>query len=210
MSDTVRIWLADVGALDDDRLAHFASLLGADESARLCRFARPQRRRQFIAGRILLRHAASVLLQVASAQLRVVERPGQAPLLFYGATEAPVHFSLSHSGRWIACAASATLAVGLDVERLDAARDLVALAGQAFGDEVARRLAALPLAQRLPSFYRRWSEHEALYKLGAAAGSAPACVALPHPELAIVLCSAAALAMPPRLTVVTLAPPFGL
>jgi 4'-phosphopantetheinyl transferase len=101
-------------------------------------------------------------------------------------------FSLSHSGRWVACALSADTPLGLDIEMLDSGRDVLALAAQAFGAGAASRLAALPPAARSGAFYRLWSEREALYKLGDC--PAPACVSLAHADLSIVLCSAQPLA----------------
>jgi 4'-phosphopantetheinyl transferase len=213
MSAHACIWLANIGALGDGELLRLAASLGDDETARLRRFVRPERRRQFVAGRVLLRHAASLLLGVDARSLLVFERPGQAPLLsLHGAAPAPLFFSLSHSGPWVACAASADVAVGLDVERLDSARDLPALAAQAFGADAAAAMIALPEAAHSAAFYARWSAQEALFKLDAGGvetgAGTPACVAVAHAALSIALCSAVPLAVAPALTALSLAAPF--
>ncbi|WP_308925224.1 4'-phosphopantetheinyl transferase family protein [Janthinobacterium sp. J1-1] len=189
------IWLLDARSIDDALLPGFESWLSPQELARYRRFMRPQRQRQFLLGRALLRTLLGQALALPAASIVLEERPGQAPLAPAGAP----HFSLSHSGHWIACTLSEQIAVGLDIEVMDQERDLPALARQAFGDAVAEGLAAMAHAEQVVSFYRRWSEYEARYKLGAAAGEAASCVALAHAELSIVLCSAAPLAQPPQL-----------
>jgi 4'-phosphopantetheinyl transferase len=82
-------------------------------------------------------------------------------------------FSIAHSGRWVACAVSAQTALGLDIEMKDGARDLNALAAQAFDSvEMSQweRLQGLPGDQRVEGFYRLWSEKEARFKLGITGG----------------------------------------
>ncbi len=203
MPDTsvAAVWLLDARTIGDALLRGYMSWLSPGELARHARFMRPQRQRQFVLGRALLRTVLAQALGVPPAIIVLEERAGQAPLSPAGAPS----FSLSHSGHWIACAVSRQTALGLDIEVMDAKRDVLALARQAFGDAVANHLAAMPREQQLASFYRRWSESEARYKLGGEAGEAASCVALAHPELSIVLCSAAPLAGLPDLQVAALA-----
>ncbi|WP_317204806.1 4'-phosphopantetheinyl transferase family protein [Janthinobacterium sp.] len=195
MAAHAAVWLLDGRSVADAQLAPYAAWLGREEALRYARFLRPLRQRQFLIGRALLRLALGELLGVPAAGVRLRERPGQAPALdFPGAAPG---FSLSHSGPWVACAVSAETALGLDIEVLDATRDLAALAEQAFEPAVAAALAQLPAQARAAAFYREWSAQEARYKLGACA--APACLSLPHAELSIALCSARPLAAPPAL-----------
>ena len=208
MPDTsvAAVWLLDARTIGDALLRGYMSWLSPGELARHARFMRPQRQRQFVLGRALLRTVLGQALGVPPAIIVLEERAGQAPRLLSPA--GAVHFSLSHSGHWIACAVSRQTALGLDIEVMNAKRDVLALARQAFGDAVANHLAAMPREQQLASFYRRWSESEARYKLGGEAGEAgeaPSCVTLAHPELSIVLCSAAPLAGLPDLQVAALA-----
>jgi 4'-phosphopantetheinyl transferase len=193
------VWLLDCAELDDSALSAFEAWLGESERARLRRFVRTERRRQFVAGRALLRQLLAPVFEVAPADVRLLERPGSAPLLDIPA-RGPVHFSLSHSGPWVACAVSDTTPVGLDIERLDSGRDIEALAAQAFDRAQQRWLRALPPGERLAAFYRMWCEAEARFKLGEAEGGT---CHLPHAQLAIALCSAHVLARPPVLNVAT-------
>ncbi|WP_215410290.1 4-phosphopantetheinyl transferase [Janthinobacterium sp. JC611] len=194
------IWLADLRTIDVAQLRACESWLGAAEMARHARFVRPLRQRQFLLGRVLLRVAMGLLLDVSPAAIVLEERAGQVPLLLSPAEGA--HFSISHSGHWVACALSITTRLGLDIELRDPGRDVLALARQAFGAAVADELQGLPEDARLALFYRRWSEAEARYKLGVEAGS---CMAVAHAELSIVLCSADRLARPPVLVLSGLA-----
>ncbi len=158
------VWLADAATLDQAALAAGAAWLGADERQRLARFVRAERRTQFIGGRTLLRRALGDLLGVPPATVLLQERPGLGPALLHPAAPA-VGFSISHSGNWIACAASTETALGLDIERIDPGRDVLRLAEQAFGPDEAARLAACPEGGRIDAFYRLWCEHEARIKL---------------------------------------------
>jgi 4'-phosphopantetheinyl transferase len=205
-SGRVTLWLIDIGALDAASIDSFAARLGAGEAARYARFARPLRQRQFLLGRMLLRHAIGALLGVPAAAVGALEQPGQAPrVVLADAARAPPCFSLSHSGHWVACAVSADTPLGLDIEVMDASRDVSALAAAAFDAGQCESLAGLPDAARVPAFYRLWCETEARHKLGPLGpNSAPVCVGVPHESLSIVLCSAAPLSAAPE--VVTVSP----
>jgi 4'-phosphopantetheinyl transferase len=191
------LWLVDSAALSGPELEAGLCWLGQAERLRHARFVRAERRRQFVAGRVLLRRALGALLGVAPRTVELLERPGNAPALVF--PELPgLGLSISHSGRWVACAVSLDAPVGLDIERIDATRDVVAIAEQAFGAEAAAQLAALDGAGRLQAFYRRWCRYEAHIKLGSEPGPGGA-----HdhvfelPGLALVLSSTRALEVEP-------------
>lgn len=200
------VWLLDSGLLEDATLASWLPLLGGDEQARYARFVRRERCRQFIAGRVLLRQLAGQSAGVPPVELTITERHGQAPLLFFPpAFRSPFYFSLSHSGPWVACAISTHAALGLDIEILDPARDIDALAAQAFSAEECAALQGLPPQERRMAFYRLWSRYEARIKVGLPSDHAAAGEwVLAHPQLSIAVCSADGQAAPPVLK--TMAP----
>jgi 4'-phosphopantetheinyl transferase len=197
------VWLLDADALADETLASYAAWLDASERERLPRFQRPARRRQFLAGRVLARLALGQALAVDPSLIRLQDRPGSAPLLVSPFAPA-AGFSISHSGRWVACAVSASSKLGLDIERVDAGRDIDALAAQAFDADQQAWLAARPPQSRVRDFYSLWSRAEAQYKLGMPAGS---CFDLSTPELAIVLCCEQALDPVPEVERKTISAP---
>jgi 4'-phosphopantetheinyl transferase len=189
--------LVDADGVGDDALRRCHSWLSASEAARYGRFVRSARQRQFVIGRGLLRMALGRLRGLAPQDVHLEEREGQAPQLV-GQDGLP-GLSIAHSGRWVACAVSAQSALGLDIEMKTAGRDLAALAAQAFDAAALMRWEQMPAEERTDGFYALWSELEARYKLGGAGH----CVALAHPELAVMLCSAEPLA-PPCIELVTL------
>jgi 4'-phosphopantetheinyl transferase len=194
------VWLLDAGTLTDGTLASYAAWLDNIERQRLGRFIRPGRRRQFVAGRVLARLALGHVLKVDPATIRLEDRPACAPLLVSPADPA-AGFSISHSGRWVACAASASAKVGLDIETVDASRDIDALAAQAFDEEQWTWLAMRPADTRLQDFYRLWSRVEAQFKLGMPAGSS---FDLSTAGLAIVLCCEQMFCHAPKVEIMSL------
>ena len=201
------VWLLDADALGDAAgdgvLASYAAWLDASERERLARFQRPARRRQFLVGRVLARLALGHVLGAEPSIIRLLDRPGSAPLLMSPSAPA-AGFSISHSGRWVACAVSRSSKLGLDIERIDAGRDIGALAAQAFDADRQAWLAARSPATRVRDFYGLWSRAEAAFKLGMPAGS---CFDLSTSELAVVLCCEQALDRAPEVELRTLSAP---
>jgi len=199
-SDTL-LWMIDAGAYQPGMLAPYHAWLGQEEQARCERFVRSERQRQFIVGRALLRSMLGRLLDIAPQAVTLIEQPGKAPALDRAMTT-PIGLSISHSGPWVACAVSAKTAVGLDIERIDPARDVLALAEQAFGTDDVAILRACEPAMQHAAFYRMWCAHEACIKLGRRAGA----VAYPAAGkgLAAALACAEALPLPPIMQLVRL------
>lgn len=185
--------------MSDQQLLPYLTWLGPGETERYQRFTRPQRQRQFLLGRILLRSLLAQILNVSPADIPLSERPGLAPLL--QGVEAKPYFSLSHSGDWIACALSEQTAVGLDIEVLNPERDLLALSEQALDPDEVALVRGLQDEARVKMFYECWSRKEALYKLASTDSSAAGqhCIHLSHPDISIVLCSASTLVSLPML-----------
>lgn len=200
------LWMVDADAVADADLQRYRGWLTDSEMARHQRFVRAQRQRQFIVGRVLLRAALGRVLGVSPQDIQLEEQVGKAPRMAAPVLKvAAPGFSISHSGRWVACAVSAQTALGLDIELRDASRNLAALAAQAFDvDEMAQwtRIEALSGDERTDGFYRLWSEKEARFKLGVNTGGH--CVAIAHAELSVVLCSEQPLARPPVIEMVAL------
>jgi 4'-phosphopantetheinyl transferase len=202
------LWLVDGRSVRDQDLACFAPQLSMDEARRFARFVRPQRRRQFLLGRMLLRHAVSGLTRLPPAAISTSDRPGQAPQLILPDGSPPPFFSLSHSRDWIACAVSHDTVLGLDIEMIDPGRDIIGLSQSAFRAEESAWVAGQREDTRVSAFYRLWSLKEALFKLRSNLGNAeelPSLLgedgalalhgsdwfssALPHPDLSIAICA---------------------
>ena len=196
------VWLAAAGGVSDAAIDAYCDWLNEAEMQRYRRFVRRERQRQFVLGRVLLRQALGALLGVPAREVELAERPDNSPVLVSPEC-AGGGLSLSHSGPWIACAVSAATSLGIDIEHIDARRDIEALAAHAFSEEELAWLRARPATTRMRDFYTLWSTAEARFKLGVPAQTT---AVLEHPALAIVLCSAAALHSAPQLVIASLVP----
>lgn len=88
--------------------------------------------------------------------------------------EAPerLSFNLSHSGALALVAVTRGREIGVDLERIDSSRDLLALADRALDTAAAAAVRAAASADRPTAFYEAWVRHEALVKcFGGGLGS---------------------------------------
>jgi 4'-phosphopantetheinyl transferase len=164
---SVTLWLLDGSQVQEDQLTGFAAeKLGASEKERFYRFARRQRGRQFLLGRMLLRWAVADLVGLSPNEVQVSERPGSSPQLTFSSQDYLVpHFSLSHSRHWIACVTSSQATLGVDIEVNDPSRDIIGISELAFPPHEHAWLLSQPDTERLSAFYYLWSAREAWYKL---------------------------------------------
>ncbi|WP_211451312.1 4'-phosphopantetheinyl transferase family protein [Collimonas antrihumi] len=171
------ILLHNANQLTDDDSDRFLACLSTEELLRYQRFLRPLRQREYLLGRILLRFAVARLAGIAPDAVCVTERKNQAPLVQLPVTGSatPPYFSLSHSRGWVACAVSGDTALGLDIEILDAERDVDAIGRAAFSGAESNWLSSRPVGDKVADFYALWSSKEALFKLMSAqeGGTAP-------------------------------------
>lgn len=167
------IWIIDGNTWPDRTLLPWLACLTEAEQQRYRRFIRPTRQREFLIGRILLRFAMARLTDLSFSDISVIERKGNAPLpvirqnfpLLPGAVP---FLSLSHSRGWLACAVSADTPLGLDIEMLDASRDVTALGLTALTAAENRWLSLQSNtgdADQVAPFYALWTAKEALFKL---------------------------------------------
>jgi 4'-phosphopantetheinyl transferase len=209
----------DSGRFSDADLAFFARQLGPSEADRYRRFVRPGRQRQFLIGRMLLRFAVGEAMALPTSAIAVVEQAAAAPrLVLPGAAHPQPGFSLSHSGKWVACAVSRDTLLGLDIEIVNPQRDLLAIGQSVFHAKEAALLEDLHGEDRVVAFYHLWSLREALFKLLSNAGSADRLPELldaenaiasrgkgwhsqvfSHPGFSCILCSTLPLPLPPFL-----------
>ncbi len=86
--------------------------------------------------------------------------PSGQPVARRGGGDSGPSIAISHSGGWVACAASARGRVGIDIERHRPGRDIAGIAGLAFGGGERRDVERGGAA----AFYRIWTQREALAK----------------------------------------------
>jgi 4'-phosphopantetheinyl transferase len=170
-SRAATVWLLDIRRVPEFAVAGFEQRLAASEAHRYANFARSQRKRQFLVARMLLRVAASKMMNVPVHEITVRDRVGSAPELFVADGQfSPPNFSISHSGNWVGCALSTEVMLGFDIEVSDPDRDIVALSEAAFQRNEQLWLMRQPDVDRIAAFYQLWSTREALYKLMSSLG----------------------------------------
>jgi 4'-phosphopantetheinyl transferase len=170
-SRSATVWLLDIRRVPELAVAYFEQRLDPSEAHRYASFARTERKRQFLIARMLLRLAASKMMNVPVHEITVIDRAGSAPELFVGEGQlSPANFSISHSRNWVGCALSTEVLLGFDIEVNVPDRDIVALHEAAFQDNEQLWVMRQPHADRIEAFYQLWSTREALYKLMSSLG----------------------------------------
>jgi 4'-phosphopantetheinyl transferase len=207
VKSSATVWLVDGRTVDEHDLFRYFFWLNAEEVERYHGFVRRQRQRQFLIGRILLRRALANLLGIAAEHISLSEQKNNAPRL--NCPEPIPGVSLSHSGPWVACAVSVNTVLGLDIEVIDARRDLVALSEQAFDADELAMLSNYNDDTKLNAFYSVWSTKEAQFKLASnvhafddaklAENTQMNCINLSRTDLSIVVCSANPLIAVPQI-----------
>lgn len=113
---------------------------------------------RWVAGRVLLREALAARLGADPRELRLIRRGLGKPAI----EGSDLRFNLSHSGDRMLVALGDSIEVGVDLERIDPARDVVGLARRAFGTLEAERIAASP--DPAGAFFCAWTRKEAVAK----------------------------------------------
>ena len=175
----LHVWHADLDAPGWPA----ADRLPEDERERAEGLLRALPRARWVASRWALRGVLARYLGQPAAAIELARGEHGKPRLTTSATEPErLAFNLSHSGPVALVAVSAGREVGVDVEWVEAGRDLVALAERGLEPEDAAAVRAAPAAERAATFYARWARHEARLKclglgLGAPRDEAPVAVA---------------------------------
>lgn len=156
MIEGVHIWRA---ALDGEACAGPEQLSGPEQE-RFESFLGDQPRYRWLAARWALRRVLAGYLEQPPAAVEIAVDTSGKPRL----PGDELHFNLSHSGDLALVAVSSSRPVGVDVERVEAARDLLSLAERALEEEEVEKVRAAPPAYRPIVFYAAWVRHEARLK----------------------------------------------
>jgi 4'-phosphopantetheinyl transferase len=162
-ADEVQVWrveLADAVGL----LSAYAPLLTTRERDRAARLRSGQPREQFLIGRACLRILLGNALEVDRHQVPIQTGP-------HGKPETPVirgrsiSFNVAHSHGTILIALRRQGAVGVDVEHINQATEIMDIAQSSFtAAETAKLASCADEEQRRQAFYRCWTQKEAVVK----------------------------------------------
>ena len=158
-----------LGSLDDvdipDIRSACSELLCPGERAQAARFTSDRRRREYVFAHGLVRAALSRFApQVAPAAWRFERSRYGRPFISYPRSAERLHFSLSHTDGFVACAVSSCERVGIDVEAIDRPVSHLEIARTFFSAAEHADLISLPPAQQRDRFFDLWTFKEAYAK----------------------------------------------
>lgn len=157
------VWLlrSDDILPDSKDARELASLLSPEEQQRQAAYRSENAQHQFLLSRGLLRRVLGKITGCVPQQLAFNRLASGKPLL----TDAPeLHFSLSHSGQWIALAVSCEAPIGIDIEQPTRPRDFLRIARHYFHPDECALLESPPHELMPLHFYRLWTMKEAFFK----------------------------------------------
>src|SRR5262245_28337828 len=157
------VWARDTAAADTTSLEIADAVLSASERERRDRFGRREDRRDYSLAHALLRLSLSRELDTSAGDLQFCSDTRGRSRLIQPVTE--LTFSLSHTRGLVAAAISTEAAVGVDVERIDAAVDHEAIARRHFSAREAMALTrCVDDDARRQRFFEIWTLKEAFLK----------------------------------------------
>jgi 4'-phosphopantetheinyl transferase len=156
----IHCWRFDLGRCRSRSKTALTGWLSEDERQRAARYSAPVAGERFRCGRGLLRWVLAGYLDRPPGQLAFRYLGQGKPAL----AEAKLQFNLSHSGDLAVLAVARDRPLGIDLERLDAEKRLLAIARRVFPAERYRALEALEGELRVQGFYRDWTAMEARVK----------------------------------------------
>ncbi len=160
----VHLWYVLTAGLDDPSLlARYHELLDESEWVRHQRFLVERPRLEFLVARALARTTLSRYAAIAPDAWRFRTNAWGRPEIAAPEGAPPLRFNLSHTDGLIACVV-ADRDAGVDVERLDRARDLIAIADRFFSPLETAALHALPAPSQHHRFFEYWTLKESYIK----------------------------------------------
>lgn len=161
-TDEVQIWRANLQGAPDV-IGTYRLLLSDDEQAKADRFHFPKDRNRFVMARGILRSILSRYLDLLPQDLQFHYSPTGKPFLA-NATEPPLCFNLSHSGKLALYAVAWNRDVGIDVEQIRLERNCEGIAERFFAAPEQAALNQLSSELRHQGFFNGWTRKEAFLK----------------------------------------------
>lgn len=152
-------------------LNRLALLLSPAETHRAAALKIDQARKDFIAGRGMLREILGGYLGCAPGDVRLTAGAEGKP--FLADSGESLRFNLSHAGELLLIAVTTGAEVGIDIEAFAAGRPLDAMAHLAFSPAEQEALLTLPPSLKAEAFHRCWVRREACLKASGTGFSRP-------------------------------------
>ena len=147
----------------EHELDRLRNLLAPDEVVRANRLLDLQKKTQFIVARARLRQILGSYQKTDPRQIKFQYNPHGKPALAES-LHSLLSFNLSHSGDWGVLAVVSSLAVGIDIEKIESELNYVQLTDRYFDEREKMQLAQYSSARERRGFYRLWTKKEARLK----------------------------------------------
>jgi 4'-phosphopantetheinyl transferase len=161
-SDRVDVWRLHLDELSST--VSTSSVLSSDELTRASRFHFKKDRLHFTGCRSALRFLLSRYLGIPAVEIRFEYQPSGKPELAAQQNPRRLRFNVSHSSGLGLIAVTAGHRLGIDIEKIRADADIVALAERFFSIRERAGLRALPDRLRVPAFFACWTRKESFLK----------------------------------------------
>ncbi len=168
----IHVWKASL-LLPDAEYVRLKAFLCEDEIARSEKYLFPHLRDHFIAGRGMLRVLLGRYLDCPPEDLNFGFNDWGKPTLHAASGQDTVHFNLSHSNGVVLFAFQKKEPVGIDVQHLDDAINLLQAGALVFSPDEMEILNNLPPENLQTVFYQFWTRKEAYIKALGKGFSAP-------------------------------------
>jgi phosphopantetheinyl transferase len=168
LPDEVHVWIAEL-----EGISLRLGALPPRERERAQAFLCPEKASHWVAARWALREVLARYLDQDPAAIELVTGKHGKPRLDDGLRR--LSFNLSHSGTLALIAIAVDREVGVDIERIEPSRNVLALAERALSSDGAAAVGRADPTERAALFFALWTEHEARLKcLGTGIAAAPA------------------------------------
>jgi 4'-phosphopantetheinyl transferase len=157
----IHLWVTEPHRIDDVLLRRYEALLEPAELRRMNAFRFERHRREYLVTRALVRTTLSRYRPGAPEAWRFRTNEYGRPTL---EDPAGLYFNLANHPTMVVCAVARHLDIGVDVEPLDRAGDLLELAPTVFSPVELAELGALPADARRDRALALWTLKEAYIK----------------------------------------------
>ena len=158
------IWWMSTENVHPDDCSRWLGILDADERERADRFRFDHDRTDFIAAHALLRRMLEIHLRRPAQQWRFVTGEFGKPRIARQFQLPDIDFNLAHTRGLVAAALVARGKIGIDAEKIDAAKADFQVAQNYFASPEIDILRAAPASERAVCFFRFWTLKEAYLK----------------------------------------------
>lgn len=160
----LHVWLVDLEAVDAQCMSRYRALMSESELARNQRFRFEADRLANGVTRALVRTTLSKYLDTEPANWQFQAGDHGKPEISGPAMQLPLRFNLSHSGRYIACAVTLAIDVGIDIEHTVRKNDVLQIADRYFSYSEVSELFELEEHRQRDRFFDYWTLKEAYMK----------------------------------------------